>query len=579
MRQRWVLLAGGGLAVAAAVAGLWVATARNEPPDAAPWFKDVTDEVGLDFVHDPGPVGEYFMPQIMGSGAAFLDFDNDGLLDIYLIQNGGPDSGSTNRLYRQTAEGRFIDVSKGSGLDVAGYGMGVAVGDVNNDGWVDVVVTEYGRTRLFLNQGNGTFREITAEAGLDNPLWGTSVSFVDFDRDGWLDLVVVNYLDYDPAHACKNTSGRRDYCHPRQFPPQVTRLYRNVSQADPKKVRFEDVTLPSGIGRLPGPGLGVICADFDGDGWPDIFVANDSEANRLWINQKNGTFADEAMSRGIAYNAMGQAEAGMGVALGDVDGDGLFDLFVTHLTEETHTLWLQGPRGHFRDQTAFAGLASARWRGTGFGTLMGDFNHDGALDIAVANGRVVRKSSTAEPTRDQFWSAYAERNQLFTNDGTGKFRDVSPANHEFCGGSAVSRGLACGDFDGDGALDLLVTAVGGRACLYRNIAPNRGHWLMVRTYDPALRRDAYGAKIRVEAAGQRWVRHVNAGYSYLCSNDPRAHFGLGQAAAIDRILVWWPDGGIESFRGPAVDQAITLRKGEGTPAGPQGGAGPSRQAQ
>lgn len=552
---------GAGLA-----AGLWL-TGGSEPT-SAPWFVDVTDEAGLDFVHEAGAVGSYFMPQIMGSGAAFLDFDNDGLLDIYLLQNGGPESGAANRLFRQTPDHRFIDVSRGSGLDVAGYGMGVAVGDVNNDGWVDVAITEFGRTRLFLNRGDGTFREITTEAGLDNPLWSTSLSFIDFDRDGWLDLVVVNYVDYDPAHACTN-AGRHDYCHPRQFLPQVTRLYRNVSQTAQRGatgVRFQDVSLSSGIGRLPGPGLGVVCADFNGDGWPDIFVANDTQPNRLWINQKNGTFVDEAVARGVAYNAMGHSEAGMGVALGDVDGDGLFDLFVTHLTEETHTLWRQTPRGQFRDQTAFAHLAAPRWRGTGFGTVMGDFDHDGALDIAVVNGRVARSGGAAEPARETFWQAYAERNQLFANDGSGQFRDVSPTNPAFAGAAAVSRGLVIGDYDGDGALDLLVTTVAGRARLYRNVATSQGHWLTIRAYDPALKRDAYGAEVTLESAGRRWVRPVHAGNSYLSSSEPRAHFGLGAASTVDRITVAWPDGVVEVFPGQPADRAITLRKGQGRKA-------------
>ena len=225
-----------GVLVGVALGGWWFFRAPDQPPDTNDraddpvWFKDVTRDVGLDFVHEAGPTGEFFFPQIMGSGAAFLDFDNDGLLDIYLIQNGGPNSTATNRLYKQTKDGKFIDVSKGSGLDIVGWGMGVAVGDANNDGFVDVVVTEFGRTRLFLNQGNGTFKEITAESGIDNPLWGASVSFVDFDRDGWLDLVVTNYVDYDPGTACRGIGGRRDYCHPSQFAGQVTKLYRNVSK-------------------------------------------------------------------------------------------------------------------------------------------------------------------------------------------------------------------------------------------------------------------------------------------------------------------------------------------------------------
>jgi hypothetical protein len=512
------------------------------------------------------------MPQIMGSGAALFDFNNDGRLDVYLLQNGGPE-GAKNRLYQQMPGGTFQDVSAGSGLDIAGYHMGVAVGDVNNDGWPDVLVTGYQGIRLFLNNGDGTFSDRTRESGLENPLWGVSASFVDYDRDGWLDLVVVNYVAYDPSHKCDGTSGRRDYCGPNVFPGTVTKLFRNLGRSQARRerqrpetasVRFQDVTAASGLGRRPGPGLGVACADFDGDGWPDLFVANDGQPNHLWINQRDGTFREEAEARGLALNGVGMAQGSMGVAVGDTDGDGLFDLFVTHLTEETHTLWQQRPRGLFQDRTVAAGVTAARWRGTGFGTVLADFNHDGALDLAIVNGRVLRRAGEG---LDPFWAPYAERNQLFANDGSGRFRDLSPTDPfgQFLG---VSRGLACGDVDGDGAPDLLVTTAGGPARLYRNVAPKRGHWLLVRALDPALHRDAYGAVITVNAGGRRRVGIVNPGYSYLCSNDPRAHFGLGQAERVDSIGVRWPDGDRteEVFPGGAADRLVVLRRGEGKTA-------------
>ncbi len=548
-------------------------------PELPPWFADITSKSGLNFVHDAGPVGKYFLPQIMGSGAALLDFDGDGRLDIYLVHNGGPNSRSTNRLFHQGPDGRFTDVSAGSGLDVAGYGMGVAVGDVNNDGWPDVLLTQYGGTRLFLNNGNGTFRDLTKEAGLDNVLWGTSACWVDYDRDGWLDLVVVNYVDYDPSHLCADGGDKPDYCHPNVFPGAAPRLYRNLGTSrqpvDSSLVgrienppyrgvpRFADVTVTSGLGRLAGNGLGVVSADLNGDRWPDIFIANDSQPNRLWINQGDGTFKEEAVMRGVAYNGLGQVQANMGIALGDVNADGLLDLFVTHLTEETHTLWSQGPRGIFRDRTAAAGLASSRWRGTGFGTVLADFDHDGALDLALVNGRVARAKLTSPPLQEAFWSAYAERNQLFAKDGNGQFRDRSRAQEPFCAEAAIARGLACGDIDGDGAVDLLVTRVAGPACLYRNVAPKQGHWLVVRALDPALRRDAYGAEITIVSGKRRWLGWANPGSSYLCSNDPRVHFGLGSAAAVDAIEVVWPDGAEETFPGRPADQVVVLRKGEG----------------
>jgi enediyne biosynthesis protein E4 len=576
------LLAGALALAALAGAGLWAYRHRGpappgEPP-SEPWFADVTEEVGLHFVHDAGPVGDYFMPQALGSGAAVFDFDGDGRLDVLLFQNGGP-KGKKNQLFRQLPDGTFQDVSAGSGLDFAGHNMGVAVGDVNNDGLPDVLVTQYGGVKLLLNNGDGTFTDVTKESGLGSPGWGASAAFFDYDRDGWLDLVVVQYVDYDPTWPCTDGSGAREYCPPKTFPGQVTRLFRNLGKVVGRPgVRFQDVTVASGLGAQTGPGLGVVCADFDGDGWPDLFVANDGAPNHLWVNQvgrpdrkkEDPFFKEEGVRRGLAYNAMGQAEAGMGIALGDVDGDGLFEVFVTHLTEETHTLWGQGPRGLFRDRTAEAGLAAPRRRGTGFGTALADFDHDGAPDAAVANGRIARGPRLANPALGDHWGWYAERNQLFANDGTGKFRDISPSNGPFCGTPNVARGLACADVDGDGALDLLVTTAAGRARLYKNVAPRRGHWLMVRALDPARKRDAYGAEVTVRAGGRARVGLVQPASSYLCSNDARAHFGLGKCATVDAITVRWPDGTRETFAGGPADRVVELRKGHGL-RGEEGG--------
>jgi hypothetical protein len=292
-------------------------------------------------------------------------------------------------------------------------------------------------------------------------------------------------------------------------------------------------------------------------------VANDGKPNHLWVNQHDGTFKEEAAARGLARNAVGQAQANMGVALADLDGDGLGDLFVTHLTDETNTLWRQGPRGLFRDRTAASGLAATASRGTGFGTVLADFDQDGATDVAVANGRVYRSEPVAEVLLGPFWCRYGERNRLFAGDGRGHFRDISEQNPPLCGTAAVARGLACGDVDGDGALDLLVTTIAGRARLFRNVAPGRGHWLLVRAVDPALHRDAYGAEVTVTAGPRRRLGWVNPGSSYLCSNDPRAHFGLGPVDRVDRIDVAWPDGVKERFPGGPADQALVLRKGEG----------------
>jgi hypothetical protein len=543
-------------------------SAATEPIDDPVWFRDDTAAVGIDFRHQPGAAGSFFMPEMVGSGASILDFDNDGRFDLYFVQNGGADSKERNRLFHQRADGTFEDVSAGSGLDIAGRGMGVAVGDFDNDGFVDVYVSQYGGGRLFRNCGNGKFEDVTQSAGVETSGWGTSCCFVDYDRDGWLDLVVVNYIDYDPARTCAGASGKPDYCGPSAFQGTAIRLFHNRGRdSSCRWLGYEDVTHAAGIDKR-GPGLGVICADLNGDGWPDILVANDQQANCLWINRHNGTFVDEAGVRGVALNGMGQAESNMGVTLGDTSGSGRFDLFITHLTEEMNTFWQQTSVGFFQDRTVASGLATQHWRGTGFGTIFADFDLDGALDLAIANGRVARSGRELPPAvgLDPYWVPYAERNQLFANDGKGHFRDISRGNKDYCGSFAIGRGLVWGDFDGDGLIDLVVTNVAGPAKFYRNVAAKRGHWLMVRATDPALRRDAYGAVVTVQAGSRRWISLINPGQSYLCSGDPRAHFGLGNVERVDQIRIDWPDGLAEVFPATAVDQVLRLERGKGRKA-------------
>jgi hypothetical protein len=536
-----------------------------ESADARPWFSDDAAAAGLEFVNDPGPAGSYFMPQSNGNGAALFDYDQDGRLDVYLLNGAGADSKATNRLFHQEENGIFREVTRGSGLDVAGLCTGVAVGDVNNDGWPDIVVSEFGGLRLFQNDGSGRFEDATPDSGLVNLWWGTSCGFLDFDRDGWLDLVVTNYVDLTPTVLCYTQDGQRDFCGPKEFLGTPTLLFRNVSAGtDPPQPRFEDVSASSGIGSLPGRGLGVLCADFDQDGWDDIFIANDQQPNRLWINRQGKNFEDEAVLRGLAVNSIGAVAANMGTAWGDVDASGQPDLFVTHLDLENHTFWKQDPAGMFLDRTAETGLVQMP-RTTGFGAVLGDFDLDGDLDLAYANGHVFRHEAVDDDRVPAFWRPYAEPNTLCENDGAGHFSLRDSSNEAFVTQANVGRSLCYGDVDNDGDLDLLGAPTADAVQLWRNVAPRRGHWLLVRAVDPALKRDAYGAVVTVVAGSGQFQRLVNPASSYQCSNDPRVHFGLGDSAQIDSIRVRWPTGETEVFAGGQVDRQVELRRGEGTP--------------
>jgi len=422
--------------------------AGGDRSTVTPLFVELTDEVGLTFVHEPGAGGRYLMPEPIGAGAVLFDFDQDGDLDIYLVNSGfldqrgvavvdPPHGGDrpVNRLFEQDDDGRFVDVTAASGLGHDGYGMGAAAGDVNNDGFPDLYVTNYGSDRLFLNAGDGSFRDITSESGIDNLLWGTSVSFLDFDRDGWLDVFVTNYVDYLPSTRCTDNRGRDDYCGPQLFAGMPDKLYRNTTgdragTVRPSAVRFVDVSLTAGIARQGGPGLGVVCADFNDDRWPDIYVANDHAANFLWINRTDGTFAEEAIFRGGALSAQGRPQASMGVGLGDVDANGRLDLFLTHLEGETNALYLGLDDQGFSEAAGRCGLGQPSYPFTGFGTALVDIDHDGDLDVLVANGRVKRTTrpwggpaANAVPHRSlpASWKNYAEPNLVFLNDGRARF--------------------------------------------------------------------------------------------------------------------------------------------------------------
>lgn len=543
-------------------------------PTGEPLFREEAAAVGLDVRHVAGNPGSYFFPEIMSGGVALLDVDGDGRLDVYVVNGNrrnlapGPDEDTTtNRLFRQQADGTFREATAGSGLDDPSYGVGVAVGDVDNDGAVDVYVTNYGPDRLYRNRGDGTFDDVTVAAGIDNPRWGSSAAFLDYDRDGRLDLYVANYVSYSPTTECNQRTGARDYCSPAAFQPTIDRLYRNVSAGG--EVRFEDVTEPAGIAAARGSGLGVAPLDHDADGWPDLYVANDGNPNMLWANQRDGTFREEAVLLGVAYDLQGKSQAGMGVATADLDGDERPEIFVTNLDGETNALYASSGGLGFDESTTEKGLGIPSFPSTGFGAAFADFDADGDLDLAVANGRVVRprhgERRGAAPSGERFWEAFAEPDQLFLNDGHGGFVERRSASGF---GSLVetSRALCAGDLDNDGDVDLVVSNTGGPLRLWRNVATPGGHWLRVRAVLPeAGGRDAYGARVTVAAGGRTLARDVQPGASYLSSQDPRPHFGLAAAERYDALTVRWPDGTRERFPGGEADREVRLEKGRGEP--------------
>ncbi len=540
-----------------------------------PIFRDIAAQVGLNFRHFNGATGEHFMPEIMGAGVALFDYDNDGDLDVYLLQGTTLSEGKKpllppppgwmpgNRLFRnllsETGELRFVDVTEKAGVGHVGYGMGVAVGDYDNDGYQDLYVTNFGYNVLYHNNGDGTFTNVTREAGVDDPRWSTSAAWLDFDGDGNLDLFVCNYVDFTLKgnKQCYAPTGELDYCTPKMYQPVPSRLFRNLGNG-----RFLDVTEASGIGSSYGPALGVVCADFNGDGRTDIYVANDTAANRLWLNQGDGTFREAALEAGVAYSIDGLPKAGMGVTGEDVENDGGQVLLVTNLSREGVTVFRGDGRGEFDDVTARYGLLQSTFGYTGFGTKWFDYDNDGWLDLFIANGAV----TILESVRGNA-NPYAQRNQLFHNQGRGKgFRETSELAGQALRAAGVSRGAAFGDIDNDGAIDIVVTSNNGPVRLLHNEVGSRNHWLQVQLEAGKNNRFGLGARVALLRQGREAVwRRVETDSSYLSANDVRVHFGLGEQGGMQSVLVEWPDGSRESWDNVPSDRTVTLRRGSGAP--------------
>ncbi len=540
--------------------------------DEVGFFRDVAAETGLSFHHFNGATGKHYMPEIMGPGVALFDYDNDGDLDIYLVQgttldqNGKPAAQPPsgwkpgNRLFKnllsETGRMRFVDVTEEAGVGHVGYGMGVAVGDYDNDGYLDLYVTNFGQNVLYHNNGNGTFTDITHLAGVEDSHWSTSAAWLDFDGDGWLDLFVCNYVDFtvEGNRSCVSPAGEPDYCTPKAYHAVPSRLFRNLRNG-----RFEDVSESSGINRSYGPALGVLCADFNGDGRPDIYVANDTAANLLWLNQGDGTFHEAGLEAGVAYSMDGRPKAGMGVTIGDVENNGGQVLVVTNLTREGVTVFRGDAKGQFEDATAQFGLLQPTFGYTGFGTQWFDYDNDGWLDLFIANGAVTLLAGGQAGT-----SPYAQRKQLFQNESGKRFRETSQLGGPAFQIAEVSRGAAFGDIDNDGAIDIVVTNNNGSVCLLRNQMGKKAHWLSLKLESPKLNRFAIGARAAViRHSKQTPWREVRTDSSYLSASDVRVHFGLGDQADIDAVIVEWPDRSREKFEGIKADRIATLRQGTG----------------
>ena len=565
------------------------------------WFAERAADTGLDFVHRNGATGDFLYPEILPPGVGLFDFDNDGDLDVFLVQGRMLQVGKTHadmlvtwpdsaplggRLYRNDLDPgdddghslRFTDITTESGLTADGYGLGMATGDIDNDGWIDLLVTNFGPDQLFRNNGDGTFSDVTADAGIEaQNEFAVSAAFLDYDRDGWLDLYVGNNVDYrldDPA-VCPNPAGARDYCPPETYGGLPDRLYRNRGDG-----RFENVTdialrhpttgavVRSTSGRF-GPALGVVTGDYDADGWPDIYVANDGTENLLWMNQRDGTFRDAALLSGAAISRLGTPEASMGVGAGDFDNDGDDDLFMTHLMTEGNNLYVNDGSGMFQDQSARTGVGPMSLPYTGWGTSWFDFDNDGWLDLIAINGTVVAIDGRGD---DPF--PYGQRNTLFRNLGDGHFEDVSNRAGPAFSLVEVGRGAGFGDIDNDGDTDVLVGNNNGPTRLLINTLGHRHHWLGVRLVGhppptgagPVHERDMLGARIAVQRAGTPTLwRRVHTDGSYASASDPRVVVGLGESAGAPDVQVMWPSGQIEVWHDLPVDRYSTLVEGDGAP--------------
>ena len=515
------------------------------PPGLGFQLVDVTGPAGLDFRHNSGAFGAKYLPETMGPGCAFFDYDGDGWLDILLVN--GMDwpehkrQHSTPRLYRNNRNGTFTDVTRQAGLAVEMYGMGVAVGDYNNDGFPVILITAVGQNRLFQNTGKGRFVEVTEKAGLGGRSgFSTSALWFDYDRDGHLDLFVCNYVQWAPEHDvfCSVDGKNKSYCTPEAYRGSTCWLFRNRGNGT-----FEEVTAKSGIFDTTSKSLGVAMLDLDHDGWPDLLIANDTQPNKLYRNQRDGTFEDVAVRAGVAFSEDGKARAGMGIDAGDFDNSGSQGLAITNFDNEMIALYRPNRAGGYTDVALQAGIGQASRNSLGFGCLFLDINLDGYLDLLAVNGHIDETVRNISQNH-----GYAQAPHLFLNEGKGRFHDVAAQAGAAFASAKVARGAAYGDFDRDGDPDLLITTNQGPALLYRNDVTNANRSLRLRLVGTKSNRDAVGAVVQVTTPDSTQSRMVKTGSSYLSQSELTLTFGLSKRDAADRVVIYWPSGATQEFK-------------------------------
>jgi enediyne biosynthesis protein E4 len=547
------------------------AASASEKTSANPFnvqFRDVTKASGIHFHHERAASDQKLYTETMGAGVAWIDYNQDGLLDAFFVNSGytpyfHPEKAPQPALYRNNGDGTFTNVTEQAGIHTDGtFFFGVAVADFDNDGFPDIYMTGYRHSVLYHNNGNGTFTDVTAKAGVgDDGAWATAAGWFDYDRDGNLDLLVTNYVQFDEDHpvSCgENKPGYRAYCHPDSFAGNSPRLFHNDGDGT-----FTDVTKKAGLLNNDGKSLGVVLADLNNDGLPDIFIANDTQRNFLYLNNGDGTFRDVSYTSGAGFSEDGKPEAGMSADAADVRNTGLYDLYVSHLDFELNRHYRNNGDGTFMDATIPSGLGQTNYRNSSFGARFFDFDNDGWRDLLVTNGHILDNIALYHPS-----VTYAEERKLYRNLGNGKFADVTSTQDAAFRAPRVGRGLAIGDYDNDGWLDVLVSNNGEDAQLFRNeggfeAVGKKNHWLGVHLIGTKSNRDGIGAALKITAKDFVSYDQAKGGMSYCSAQDPRIHFGLGGHTKVDTLEVSWPSGTHEVIRDIGADQIVTIQEGKG----------------